>query len=200
MNHFFIELFSQLLNTPFLGTISYDEVLKVEKDFYQILKSYWYQDNYLTPKWWFIIGLSVIPPFIWWKLLDKKHGTEIIAYGLFYGVAAIILDTIGSNAMVWTYPVRLSPYLYPQVYPYDVGCVIIPFMLLYQKWSKNFKKFFLLTGALSLFLAFVAEPVMEWFGIYKGIIWKHLYSFPIYWLLGLICWAIIKRLKTLEKQ
>ncbi|HYK73888.1 MAG TPA: CBO0543 family protein [Pseudoneobacillus sp.] len=184
----------------FLGSISFNEVIKAEKDFYQILRDYWYQDNYLTAKWWLLIFLSIVPPIVWWKHLDKKRVTEITAFGLFFGVAAIILDTIGSNAMIWTYPVRLSPYLYPQVYPYDVGCVIIPFMLVYQRWGKQFKKYILSTIVLSFFLAFVAEPIMEWLGIYKGITWKHLYSFPIYWLLGIICWGILKKFKNLEQR
>ncbi|WP_442598840.1 CBO0543 family protein [Neobacillus sp. D3-1R] len=187
-------------NTTTLGNISYDEVIKAEKVFYKLLKSYWYQQNFLTARWWLLIFLSIAPPFIWWKFLDKKRVIEITAFGLFYGVAAIILDTIGSNAMIWSYPVRLSPYLYPQVYPYDVGCVIIPFMLVYQKWGEKFKKYFIMTGILSFLLAFVAEVIMEWLDIYHGYSWKHVYSFPVYWLLGIICWGIITKFKKLEQE
>lgn len=200
MYYFFQELFSHYHNIPFLGTISYNDVIEAEKNSFNTLKSYWHQENFLAPKWWLLFLLSIVPPIIWWKLLDKKRVTEITAFGLFYGVAATILDTIGSNAMVWTYPIRLSPYLYPQLYPYDVGCVIIPFMLVYQRWSKDIKKYILSTGVLSLLLAYVAEPIMEWLGIYKALTWKHLYSLAIYWLLGLICWTIIKRFKKLEQR
>jgi hypothetical protein len=118
---------------------------------------------------------------------------------LFYGVAAIILDSIGGYALVWTYSVRLTPYLSPQFYPYDIGIVIIPYMLVYQNWGSNFKMFLLFTGLLSAFLAFISEPFMELLNIYKEITWKHIYSFPIYWTLGLVCWLIIKQFKKLEQ-
>ncbi|MBP1949255.1 CBO0543 family protein [Virgibacillus litoralis] len=144
--------------------------------------------------------LSILPAIIWWILVNKKRIIEITAFGLFYGVAAIILDSIGSNALAWTYPYILSPYLRPQLYPYDVGVVIISFMFCYQLWSNNSKKFFLFSGLLAAFLAFVAEPIMVWLGLYKTIYWKHIYSFPIYWLLGIICWGIIMYFKKLEQK
>lgn len=183
-----------------LATISFHEFLEAEEQYHEILKSYWHTQNYFTLKWWFLIALSIIPAILWWVIVDKKNLVEITAFGLFYGVAAIILDSIGSNAMVWAYPVRLSPYINPELYPYDVGVVIIPFMLVYQKWKSSFRSFFFATGLLSLFLAFIAEPAMVWMGIYFQIIWKHVYSFPIYWMLGLICWFIINRFKALEQK
>lgn len=183
-----------------LYSVNLDELLETEKLFYDTLQNYWKVHNYLTLKWWFLVALSVASPITWFKLVDKKRITEITAFGLFYGIAAVILDSIGSNMMVWTYPVRLTPYLYPQLYPYDIGIVIIPFMLIYQRWGFTFKKFFLVSGLLSAFLAFIAERFMEWLGIYKEITWDHLYSFPVYWLLSLICWTIIKLFKKIEQR
>ncbi len=183
-----------------LNSISLSQLIEAHREFNNTLKSYWHQNVYLTPKWWFLVMLSILPAIIWWMLVNKKRIIEITAFGLFYGVAAIILDSIGSNALAWTYPYTLSPYLLPQLYPYDVGVVIISFMFCYQLWSDNFKKFFLFSGLLAAFLAFVAEPSMEWLGLYKGLYWKHLYSFPIYWGLSLICWEIITYFKKLEQE
>jgi hypothetical protein len=179
-----------------LGTISLQEVLDAEAKYHKILRAYWHENNFLTYEWWFLVVLSIVPAIIWWMKVDKTRLIENTSFGLFYGVTAIFLDSIGTNAMVWTYPVRLTPYLNPQLYPYDVGVVIIPFMLVYQRFSSSFKKFFIATGLLSLFLAFMAEPFMVHLGIYKEFTWKHIYSFPIYWLLGLMCWAIIKKFKS----
>jgi hypothetical protein len=183
-----------------LTIISLDELLEAERQYHKILKTYWHQNNFLKARWWFLVILSVVPAIIWWIAVDKKKIIENTAYGLFYGVTAIFLDSIGSNAMAWTYKVRLTPYLNPQLYPYDVGVVIIPFMLVYQRYSFSFRKFFAATGLLSFFLAFIAEPAMEWIEIYKELTWKHSYSFSIYWLLGLICWWVIRKFKTYENQ
>lgn len=187
-------------HSAILYSIDFDHLIEVEKIFYNTLQTYWKEHNYLTPQWWFLVILSIASPITWYKLVDKKRITEITSFGLFYGMAAIILDSIGSNAMLWLYPVRLTPFLDPQVYPYDVGIVIIPFMMIYQKWGKYFKKFFLFSGLLSAFLAFMAEPFMEWLHIYKAITWKHIYSFLLYWLISLICWLIIKKFKKLEQK
>ncbi|MGP4106416.1 CBO0543 family protein [Virgibacillus sp. L01] len=183
-----------------LLNVSLSQLIEDHREFNDTLKAYWHQKVYLTPRWWFLVMLSLLPAIIWWMLVNKKRIIEITAFGLFYGVAAIILDSIGSNALAWTYPYILSPYLRPQLYPYDVGVVIISYMFCYQLWSDNFKKFLIFSGLLAAFLAFAAEPIMVWLGLYKAIYWKHIYSFPIYWLLGIICWGIIMYFKKLEQE
>ncbi len=189
-----------LIPLHILNSISLTQLLEIQREFIETDSAYWYQNVFLTPKWWFLVIFSILPALIWWKVVYKKKIIEITAFGLFYGVSAIILDSIGSNAMVWTYPYKLSPYLHPQLYPYDVGVVIISFMLCYQQWNNNFKKFILFSGLLSAALAFIAEPIMVWLQLYQPTSWKHLYSFPIYWLLSLISWGIIKYFKKLEQE
>ncbi|WP_226669999.1 CBO0543 family protein [Metabacillus litoralis] len=188
------------LHVYLMNSISFDHLIEVEKSYFETLNQYWRDQNYLTARWWILVVLSVLAPITWWKLVDKKNLIEITAFGLFYGVSAIILDSIGSNAMVWTYSVRLTPYLIPQLYPYDVGVVIVPFMIVYQYWGNKTINFIIAAGFLSAFLAFIAEPVMEWLEIYHEITWKNIYSFPIYWILGIICWFIIKRFKKIERN
>lgn len=192
-----------LLNVLFFyigNSTTLEQLLSVESTFYDTLQLYWREHNYLTAGWWLLVVLSILSPITWWKLVDKKRITEITAFGLFYGMSAIILDSIGSNALAWTYPVRLSPYLYPQLYPYDVGIVIVPFMLVYQRWGNNTKRYLLFTVILSAFLAFVAEPLMEYINVYQEITWKNIYSFPIYWILGITCWLIINYFKKVEQR
>ncbi|TXC85659.1 hypothetical protein FS935_20040 [Metabacillus litoralis] len=188
----------ELFNLYTLNSLPIDHLIEVEKTYFESLNQYWENHNYLTARWWFLVILSVLAPITWWKFIDKKRLIEITSFGLFYGVSAIILDSIGSNAMVWTYPVRLTPYLIPQLYPYDVGIVIVPFMYVYQRFGDKASKFLIANGILSAFLAFIAEPVMEMLNIYQEITWRNIYSFPIYWLLGVICWLIIKRFKKIE--
>lgn len=190
----------ELIPFQFFHSISLDQLLEEEKHFYQTLQSYWFEHNYLTIKWWVLVILSILCPIVWLIIVDKKRITEITAFGMFFGIIAIFLDSIGSNAMVWTYPVRLTPYMYPQMYPYDVGIIIIPFMFVYQLTGVNFKRFFISTGLLALLIAFVAETTMEKLDMYMEITWRNIYSFPIYWAIGLFCWCIIKIFKRIEKE
>lgn len=196
MDIFIINLFQSLIS----NTIPIDELIKMEKTFYDSLQNFWREHNLYTWKWWLLVTLSILSPFVWWKFINKQRITEITAYGLFYGIATTILDSLGSNSLLWVYPVRLTPYLFPQFYPYDVGIVIIPFMYIYQRWGDSFKSFFLISGLQSAFLAFLAERFMEIFNIYLEITWKNIYSFPIYWLLALICWFIITNFKKIEQR
>lgn len=172
----------------------------MERKCNRTLHTYWLETNYLTPQWWLIIFLCIISPVIWFKFVDKKRITEITLFGLFYGITAIILDAIGSFNLAWFYPYRLTPFLYPELYPYDICVVIIPFMFAFQRWRNDLKKFTFFTLFLSAGLSFLAEPFMEWIKIYREVSWKNIYSFPIYWIVGNICWLIITKFKKLEQR
>lgn len=188
------------LHMHLIQGVSFEDLMKIEKKYYETLFTYWRESNYLTPKWWLLVILSVLSPIVWFKFVDKSRIIEITLFGLFYGITAIILDSIGSIAMVWFYPIRLTPYLSPQLYPYDIGVVIVPFMLVYQKWGHDIKKFIVYAGLFSACLAFIAEPIMEKLDIYRELNWKNYFSFPIYWVLGIGCLVIIKQMKKLEKK
>ncbi|MFD1739677.1 CBO0543 family protein [Bacillus salitolerans] len=171
-----------------------EELLKAEKSYYDILYTHWHHRELFTIRWWFLVILSILPPIIWWKLLDKKRSFEILVFGLFLGTIASILDSIGSTTLLWFYPVRLSPYLYPQFYPYDVSLVIIPFMLAFQYCTET-KKFIVVVVVVAAFIAFIAEPFMAWIGVYQQLTWEHIYSFVIYIAIALLCYKIVGFLK-----
>ncbi|MBE4909593.1 hypothetical protein IMZ08_16190 [Bacillus luteolus] len=165
-------------------TIEFQKVLEAESTYYKLLREYWYEYNFLTPTWWMLLLLTIITPIIWWILLDKTKIFEVITYGLFLGTIATILDSIGTKMMLWTYPIRLSPYLFPQFYPYDIALVIIPYMFIYQ-WVTHTKRFIVVAILLAAFVSYVAEPFFQWTGAYQTITWKHIYSFVIYPLIAI---------------
>lgn len=174
---------------------SFEEVLDQEALYYKMLQEYWHHHNLFTLPWWILVFLTIFPPIIWWILLDKTKIFEVMAFGLFLGTIATILDSIGSKMMLWTYPVRLSPYLFPQFYPYDVTLVIIPFMLIYQ-WINDKKKFIIATIILSAFISYIAEPLFQAAGIYKVITWRHIYSLIIYSLISIFTKYVMLFLKA----
>lgn len=170
---------------------SVESVIEAEGYAHNLLKEYWKNEVFLEWRWWVLIILSVVPAVVWWRLADKKRIFEILTYGLFLGVIVIILDSIGSNAMIWFYPETLTPYLFPQLYPYDVALIIIPFMLVFQWTLHSTNKFLLYNLLLSFILAFIAETTMERFDFYREIRWENYFSFPIYFSIGTICRAIV---------
>ena len=173
---------------------SFERVLEAEGNLFKMIQQYWYQHNFMTLPWWLLVLFTIFPPIIWWLLLDKTRIFEVMTYGLFLGTIATILDSIGSNMMLWTYPVRLSPYLFPQFYPYDVTLVIIPFMLIYQ-WVNDQKKFIIATIILAGFISYVAEPLAQLAGVYKMLTWRHIYSLFIYSLISIFTKYVMLFLK-----
>lgn len=177
------------MNSTFLVLLTaskaYEKVFQAEARSYELLRQYWYDYNFLTPTWWMLLFLTIITPIIWWFLLDKTKLFEVITYGLFLGTIATILDSIGTKMVFWTYPIRLSPYLFPQFYPYDIALVIIPYMFIYQ-WVTHTKRFILIAILLAAFISYVAEPFFQWTGAYQTITWKHIYSFVIYSLIAVL--------------
>ncbi|QOR67786.1 hypothetical protein IM538_06530 [Cytobacillus suaedae] len=174
------------MNSTFLmiASIEFQKVFDAESSYYHLLRQYWYESNFLTLTWWMLLILTIISPIIWWILLDKTKIFEVITYGLFLGTIATILDSIGTKMMLWTYPIRLSPYLDPQFYPYDIALVIIPYMLIYQ-WITQTKRFIITAILLAAFISYVAEPFFQWTGAYQTLNWKHIYSFTIYPLIAI---------------
>ncbi|WP_160848590.1 CBO0543 family protein [Pontibacillus yanchengensis] len=173
---------------------SFQEVEEAKKHFKELLEAYWLQNDYLSWQWWLLLFGSTVPWIIWWVFVDKKRGVEILSFGLLAGVFSTILDAIGSNAMAWGYPIRLHWLFYPQLYPYDFTGISILFMICYQIAKDSEKKFALLALITSAFMAFGLEVIFVKIGIYEPYNWRHIYSFPIYFLIAWISRRIIKSL------
>jgi hypothetical protein len=76
---------------------SYDDVEKARSIFKEIAYEHWLNDDLLTWKWWLILGLTIIPWIIWWKIVDRSRRQEIFVFGLIIGILAMILDNLGTD-------------------------------------------------------------------------------------------------------
>lgn len=113
------------------GNIPYENITEAQDVLSQLTVQYWLEYNFLTVKWWILVGLSTIPLVIWAIILDKTRIKQIVMFGLLTSLTASILDTIGFTMGFWGYPVKLIP-VNPPYFPVDFVYLPVMYMLIYQ--------------------------------------------------------------------
>ena len=121
----------------------------------------------------------------------------MLLFGLFVTIVATFLDVFGWNRQTWVYPTQLLPMCTPLL-PFYFAIVPVSHMLVYQ-YFRSWKSFILAEILTALFFAFIAEPALVRFDIYKLIKWKHLYSVPFYFGKALLGKWIIEKTKRYER-
>jgi hypothetical protein len=113
-------------------------------------------------------------------------------------IAVQAADTAGVANAYWMYPIRLIP-KFNHMLPVDVTILPIIFMLIYQSYPK-WKVFIIASIIMGACLAFIAEPILVWMGVYELLNWKYYYSFPIYIVFAVTLKFIIATLKSIQQK
>ncbi len=53
---------------------------------------HWRHEDLFSPSWWFLLTATLLPYFIWWRVVDKNRYFEILSFGLISACFSIILD------------------------------------------------------------------------------------------------------------
>jgi hypothetical protein len=175
------------------------ELIDLSRKILETRNEYWLEEVVLTYRWWFLLSLTILPWMIWWKIVDKKRVVEISLYGCLISLYSIVLDDIGSYFLLWIYQYQLVP-ISPRLNPIDLTVMPVTYMIVYQ-FFKRWKSFLIAQLILAFGAAFIAEPLFSWLDIYKTLNWKLIYSFIIYFALGVyIKWFIRSFLKNLLRR
>ena len=146
--------------------------------------TYWLETNVFYPVWWFMAISFFLTWFVWRKFVNKSRFPEIVTYGLLVALLSTLLDMIGTSNVLWGYPNKLFPLIPSLVYA-DLCSLPVVYMLIYQYFT-SYKSFFLAMTLTAYLIAFIGEPIAVKLDIYELNNWKHIYSFPLYILMGLI--------------
>jgi hypothetical protein len=150
---------------------------------------YWMAHCYLSPRWWFLVGLFILSWFIFFRLTRKEEMPRLFFLGLIWIIVAANLDGLGFELGLWGYPSQLIPIL-PKAYVFDYALIPVTYMLLYKYFPKG-KSFLYANIVLAACASFIAEPVFQWLHIYKVYHWERWWSFIIYIILSyLIRWLV----------
>ncbi len=148
--------------------------------------------------WWLSVVLTIIPLYIWWKIVDKKRLMEIVAYGFFINISASFLDVLGSEFVLWDYPVRVIPNL-PRLVPIDFTVIPVVYMIVYQFFPK-WKGFLIASTVVAATFSFIAEPLLVWMKLYMLNTWKYYYSFPIYIAMAVVGKLMVNVFKAAQQK
>ncbi|MDG5786311.1 hypothetical protein QA612_02330 [Evansella sp. AB-P1] len=157
---------------------SFDDIREVHQKLVELRLEYWINDNLFTFQWWLLLFLLIGPWIIWWKVVHKERISEVLLYGSILMVLVIILDDIGVELHLWSYPYQLFSLL-PRLISIDQGIIIVLHMVLYQYFTK-WKSFIISNTVMALIFAFICEPITVWLNVYQIDNWEYIYSFPIY--------------------
>lgn len=153
---------------------------------------FWLHHNLLTWQWWFLLVLSIIPWWIWFRLVDKRRLLEMTSYTLLIALTCTVLDTMGTNLQFWRYRQHLIWFFKPPLIPADLCAIPVADTLVYRYFPR-WKSFVMAMVVSSLITSFIAEPLFVWMKIYEPVTWRYVYSFPIYILKSVVAKLIVQQ-------
>lgn len=173
---------------------SWEEVEKAKKHLSQLNWEYWRHENLFTFNWWLLVILTIVCFVVWWIMVDKSRLSIIMLYGRFVSGICLFGDLMGSQHMLWSYSTTVFPLVDPIVV---TDAVMLPciYSLVYQKFT-TWGRFFIALIIMSTGFSFVFESVMVWMKIYVPHHWRHVYSFPIYIVIGLLVKWLVEKIKS----
>lgn len=173
-------------------------IVQLQSVFTAMRMEQWLQDCLFTWQWWLLLALFVAPWIVWGILVDKKRFTVIILLGMFVLATVSWMDDLGTDLTLWYYPYKLLP-VYPQLVPINYAVLPVIYMLVYQYfplWPSYIKAIIIM----ALIFAFVAEPALDYLGMYKMLKWQYYYSLPIYLLIGFSFKWLVEKIFTINKK
>jgi hypothetical protein len=176
---------------------TYQEIQEIRKILSSLQIEHWKKDDLFDPTWWFLLLATILPYFLWWRIVDKERFFEIFSFGLLTGTVSTFLDVIGVDLLLWGYPDKLLS-MVPPLFPADITIIPVTSMILYQ-YVRTWKTYFLFTVLLALVFAYIIEPLFVKFGMFSLDNWKHSYSliaFILFFLANRVVFYLInKRIK-----
>lgn len=169
-------------------------MLNLKIELFHLSYQHWLNYEFLTWRWFVKILIIIIFTFVIFKFIDRKRIFEIISYGVLISLISVILDIIGTYLVFWEYTTRVFPIEFSEIH--DLVVIPVSFMLVYQYFDK-WNSFIFASAILSAMASFAFEPIFIMLKFYNPITWKHVYSFPIFWLVAIICRYLIKKLKPI---
>lgn len=140
---------------------------------------FWMNYSLLSWQWWVLIIATILPWFIWYKIVDKFRFFEILTYGFYWMITSVLLDSLGTTLNLWSYPINLVFLITPLI-PADCAVIPVTYMILYQ-YTKGWKTFFLGSLIISFVISFIIEPLFIYYDMLKFydsyIRWSHTKSF-----------------------
>lgn len=157
-----------------------DQVVNANAEF----ADYWMKNTFLHWDFWVSISLSILPWLLWAYFRKKESQGRLLLAGLLMIIVSTWFDFLGVITGLWFYTGKVIPTI-PTYIPWDFCILPVIVMLTIQTKPsiRPWKKGILFSAGAS----FIGEPIFKWLGFYVDVNWNELYSFPIYFIIYLLC-------------
>lgn len=170
------------------------EIDNEKEKLFHLSIEHWFQHDLFSFNWWILFLSTVIPYFIFWRLVDKKRYFEIFCYGMVCAILCMLLDIMGTEMFLWSYPDKLLPIITPLI-PANLVVIPITAMLVYQYFS-TWKNFLFATLCWSILFSYIIEPLFMLRKMFVlGENWSHTKSFIGFIVLGIFLKAVFETIK-----
>ncbi|HBP65217.1 MAG TPA: hypothetical protein DD730_13340 [Desulfosporosinus sp.] len=176
-----------------------DMIHQLRLELWNLTYTQWKTETLFSIQWWSLIALIAISYAIWWAIVDKRRLSQILLFGSFVAVGRIVMDIIGTNAVLWSYDIRPTPF-YPGPFQLDLTLIALAFMVVYQ-YCHSWKKFLIWTGVVTGIMSFVFIPILIMLGFVKSYNWNLFYSFVlIFGIASFSRWVLLGVLNLQQNQ
>lgn len=172
---------------------SHELMFSLEKYLTQLRIENWLSHEIFSWQWWLLVLVMIVPWLVWWKYLDKKRGLQITLVGMITLALSSYLDAIFTELGLWSYHFWVIP-LWPRLIPADFTVLPVSFMFIYQKY-RSWRDYVIALTTASFIFAFIGESFLVWIDIYELHGWRHIYSLPIYFAIGILSRWLVNNLK-----
>jgi hypothetical protein len=128
----------------------------------------------------------------------KDRIVEMLAYGILMSGILLLIDEIGSDLTLWTYPVKVIP-IFPRLMTISSSVAPIIYMLLYQYFPK-WKSFIVADIITSAIITLILQPLAVKWNFLILLNWNHIFSTLICIIAALISKLLIEKVNTVEKK
>lgn len=185
-----------------MKTLQDPQKIQEVKEYYEAFETtqtdyfnYWLDNTFGNWDYWLSLSLTVLPWAAWFIIRKKQSQARLLLAGSFIIIVASWLDFLGIALHLWYYTGKAFPTI-PSYVPWDFSLLPVAVMLWLQ-YRPNLNPY-LKAVIFAAAVSFIAEPLFEFVGLYQPVKWNHFYSFPIYILIYLVCYRIIKT-KTFDE-
>ena len=139
------------------------------------LQKIWFNQIFLTWRWWVAVGLCVVPWIAWIVWRDKKNTNSLLYAGFTVMIIVCYLDSMGMALGLWSYSTKTVPII-PSFPEFDLCAIPVGNMFMIQIMPKINP--IIKAIILSIPAALLAQPLAVIIGLYNPKHWHHYYSIP----------------------
>ncbi|SMC48899.1 CBO0543 family protein [Sporomusa malonica] len=147
-------------------------------------------EELFSNQWWGMLILLSILYAVWIKLLDKSRTFEILLFGSFVAVQAVLVDIVGFSMGLWQHNIRLIP-IVPGVFPIDF--TVVPILLMFaHQYGSSWTRYLTWSALASILFSSGISPAFQLFGIKAYYNWNFIYFFFLMMVVAIISRAVIQ--------